>query len=294
MRKRVLLALALVACSAPRPRPPRGDPALTVEGRIENGPFVFGLEDLADLPRRTFSAAAPFRRGPASASFEGVTLPALLEATMEVMRDADTAVFHGDAGTVAVVPMPVLRQLQPVLADRVDGAGVQAWRAGARPLQLAWPNLDNPGVDSDPRMRWWWVTGVHKVALQSWRTTFGRALRVPPGAPDEARLGADLLSSQCVGCHRVRGAGGTRGPALTREPPLSRERLLAVLEGHLGEHSSLERPPELTRAQAGAVAAFLEVVALAGARVDEELPGLAPPDEPLAPPPRTGPYRRVR
>jgi mono/diheme cytochrome c family protein len=292
MRKRVLLALALVACSAPRPRPPRGDPALTVEGRVENGPFVFGLEDLASLPRRAFSAAAPFPDGAASARFEGVTFPALLNATLEVMRDGDTAVFHGEGGMLAVVPVPVLRQLEPVLADRVDGGAVRAWRPGARPLQLAWPNLDNPGVDSDPRMRWWWVTGVHTVALQSWRMTFGKALRVPPGAPDEARLGADLVSSQCVGCHRVRGTGGTRGPALTREPPLSRERLLGMLGGHLREQ--LEQGPELTRAEAGAVAAFLEAVARAGGRVDEELPGLPPPDETLPPPSRAGPYRSVR
>jgi len=59
MRKRVLLAAALVACAGPRPRAPRGEVVVTFEGNIEHGPYRFGEGDLPDLPRRGFKALSP-------------------------------------------------------------------------------------------------------------------------------------------------------------------------------------------------------------------------------------------
>src|SRR5262249_7631820 len=156
--KRTLLAAALVACAGPRPHPPNGTLVLTVDGKVEQGTFTFGVEDLATLPRRAFKGAAP-ASAPAEAKFEGVAVAKLLGGDVDVSRGSDVAVFHGEGGYVAVVPLAALRQIKPVLADQVDGKGVAQWRAGAAPLQLAWPNLEQPGIDSDPRVRSWWVGG---------------------------------------------------------------------------------------------------------------------------------------
>lgn len=278
MRTRVALAAALLACAGGRPFVTRGTPVVTFEGKVEHGPAVLGKTDLESLARRAFAAVPP---GATRARFEGLALAPLLGDTLELARDADTAVFHGEGGRVAAVPLVSIRQLRPVLADRVDGADTGAWRRGAAPLQLAWPNLDAPGIDSDPRLRWWWVGGVERVELVSWLATYGKALGVPPGADDAARLGADVLATSCLGCHRVRGAGGTRGPELTQALVRGGPQGLATrLRDHLRVVSGTPSAPAVTPLAAGQVSAFLDVAALAGREEDE----LKEPEQPEAPP----------
>jgi mono/diheme cytochrome c family protein len=288
MRTRLLLLATVLACSAPRPSPPRGRVVLSVEGRVENGPFRFGAEDLPRLPRRAFEAMPPFGPAAESTRFEGLALAVLLADSMEVAREADTAIVYGDAGVAWPVPLPLIRQLRPVLADRAGGEAVGAWRKGAAPLQLAWPNLEQPGIDTDPRLRWWWIGGVNTIVLQSWTRSYGRALRVPAGAGNGARRGASVLGSQCIGCHRIRGMGGTRGPPLTGVEALRDERALAAkLRNHLREVSGMAGAPELGTGTAHEIGEFLEAVRLAGAPDDEPVE-LSPP-LPIEPAPTTRP-----
>ncbi|BDG07665.1 hypothetical protein [Anaeromyxobacter paludicola] len=250
-----LAAGALLACGAPRPRPPSGAPALTVKGRVENGPFVFGTSDLGRLPRRAFRAQDP-RTGRA-VEVEGVSLAAVLRDEVALERGADTAAVRARDGYLAAIPLSVVRQLQPVLADRADGKPLPA-------LRLAWPNLDWPGLETDPRIRFWWVEGAVEVDVLAWDRSFGRALRLPPGTGDAARLGADDFAGQCLGCHRVRGVGGERGPELTRVA----ERLRAGLEPRIKAHGLAEAhrlgaaPP--AEGAPARIAAFLVAIDAAG------------------------------
>jgi hypothetical protein len=256
---------------------------LTFEGSVLHGPFRFGAADLPALPRRSFLAASPF--GDQRARFEGVSLAGLLEEEMELAKDADIAVFHGRGGYTAPVPIVTLRQLKPVLADRIGDAPVRAWREGAAPLQLAWPNVEHPGIDTDPRMRWWWVEGVEKVSLQNWIGSYGKALRVPAGARDDARIGASVLASTCIVCHRVRGVGGTRGPELSDALVRSRPQPFATrMRDHQVKVSGVTSAPETSPVAAGQVAAFLRAVELAGTRAEDEDEGQTPELPPLSPP----------
>ena len=278
---RVLTVAVLVACSGPQPRPPKGEVAVSFEGRVENGPFRFGKDDLARLPRHGFKAVSPFTGK--EAKFEGLAVTAILADVLELAKGGDTAVFHGQGGYAAPVPIAALRQLRPVLADKVDGVSVGEWRRDAAPLQLAWPNVEQPGIDSDPRMRWWWVPGVRKGEIQNWIATYGRALRVPQGSSDEARLGAEAISVSCIGCHMVRGVGGTRGPelknaAVRRDP----RAFTARMREHLAKASGMKSAPETSSVAARQIAAFFHAVDLAGTRPEEEV---QPPELPALPPP---------
>ncbi|HTT72404.1 MAG TPA: hypothetical protein VMG32_14355 [Anaeromyxobacteraceae bacterium] len=227
MRKRALLAAALLACAGPRPRPPHGEVVLTVDGAVEEGPYRFGQDDLPNLPRRSFRARSPFTG--AEERFEGLAVVPFLADHVSLDHGADLAVFHGQGGLVAAVSLAVLRQTKPVLAyrfaDREEGA--------TPPLELAWPNLDEPGIEGDPRMAGWWLKGVDRIEMRSWSASYGRALRVPFGAGEDARLGADALGTLCLGCHRLRGAGGTRGPELRDlDIAADREGFLARMREH--------------------------------------------------------------
>jgi hypothetical protein len=284
MRNRVLVLAAIAACAGPRPRPPRGEVVFSVTGRVQEGPYRFGRDDLPRLPRRAFRAIAPGSGSPAR--FEGVAVLALLQDAVELEVDADTVVFHGREGYRAAVPVGALRQLRPVLADQVGDALVGAWRSEAAPLVLAWPNVEVPGIDSDPRMRWWWVPGVTTVELVSWTATYGRVLAVPRGASDDARLGAGAVATQCMGCHRVRGVGGTRGRELTGG---GARRDLAAFAVSLREHLKLvgkASAPETSPAAVRQIDAFLRALDMAGLRSEEE--GL-PPERPSPQLPPTRP-----
>ena len=94
MRTRLSVLVVLLACAAPHPQPPRGQEVLRVEGKVENAPFRFGRDDLPQLPRRAFEAAAPGQER--SRMVQGIALDTLLSDRMEVKPEADTAVVHGD------------------------------------------------------------------------------------------------------------------------------------------------------------------------------------------------------
>ncbi len=291
MRNLLLAALVLasLACGGRQSRTAKGDVLLSFTGRVEHGPYTFGREELKQLPRRNFRALPPTSDVPAK--FEGVQVAQLLADVVELKRGVDTAVFHGKNGYAVPVSMAVLKQLRPILADSVDGAPVGGWREGAGPLVLAWPNVDQPGIDTDPRMRWWWVTGVTKVEMLSWVASYGRALRVPTGASDDARLGADAFSVQCMGCHKLRGVGGSRGPDITESASKKDLPALAiVMRDHLQRVGpSWNEPGPAALRQ---IAAFLHEIDVAGAKAEEEAqPPEPPPGVPRTPgspyPPRT-------
>ncbi|HEX7624612.1 MAG TPA: c-type cytochrome, partial [Anaeromyxobacteraceae bacterium] len=109
----------------------------------------------------------------------------------------------------------------------------------------------------------------------------GKALRVPPGASDVARLGADVLGTSCMGCHRVRGAGGTRGPELTAALAREPTAFATALRDHLRRASGQSAAPETTPAAAGQVLAFLRAIELAARPEDE---AKEPEQRPEAPP----------
>ena len=282
MRTRLLLAASLLACSSARQFPTRGEPVVSFEGKVERGPHVVGTDDLKTLTRRAFKATTP--SGGAPVRFEGLSIAPFLGDRIELKHEADLALFRGEGGMVAAVPLTSVRQLKPVLADTVDGAPVSGWRKEAAPLQLAWPVEEWPGIESDPRLRWWWVGAVTKVELVSWNATYGKALRVPPGASDVARLGADVLGTSCMGCHRVRGAGGTRGPELTAALAPEPTAFATALRDHLRRASGQSSAPETTPAAAGQVLAFLRAIELAARPEDE----VKEPERPEAPPAKPG------
>jgi len=289
MRKRFLTLLLLASCSTPPLRKAVPGDLLTFEGKhLERGPVGFGPAELAALPRRTLQGVDP-RSGRAGA-FEGVDLQAVLLDWIPLKRGADLVVFHGAGGLRVAVPMNALRQHRPVLATVAGGKPVGEWDPGAGPLLLAWPSLESPGLDTDPRQRWWWVRGVTRIDVVAWQEAYGKALRVPPGARDEARLGAEVFASQCLHCHRLRGVGGEAGPDLTAAPAApSGDALATLLRGHLAARSGMASAPDPGPAAAAQVDSFLQALRVAGPdRPQDEVK--EPEQLPPRPPPPAGAY----
>ncbi len=280
MRTSALAAacLSIAACSGPSIRRAQPGDVLTIGGKLRGGPAGLSAADLAGLPRRTVRGSDP--RVGREAVFSGPAVAPLLADRLPLQPGVDLLVFVGRGGYRAAVPFNAIRQSQPVLADQVDGRPVEEWAAGSGPFVLAWPDAEVPGLDTDPRHRWWWVRAVTSLELASWREVYGRALRVPPGAGDEARHGADTLASQCIHCHRLRGQGGEAGPELTDLGAGGdvAERLTRALAGHLAAKSGVPGTPELGPAAIREVAAFLGAIHLAAERPQDEV------REPEAPP----------
>jgi len=137
-------------------------------------------------------------------------------------------VFHTVERMQVAVPLSIVRQLRPALADRAEGAKLEG-------RLVAWPNAAQPGMTTDPRAPAWWAHGVTAVEVVSAARTLGRALYLPEAAPPGARAGASLYAQRCLACHRLRGAGGLRGPELTRVAArLGPGELTRRLEGHPG------------------------------------------------------------
>jgi cytochrome c553 len=167
---------------------------------------------------------------------------------MRIEAGADTAVVAGEGGVAAPVPLFALLQFKPVLTEK----GL-----------LVWPNAESLGLESDPRIHGWWVAGVRRIELVSWVGTYGKTLRVPHGAEDAARFGAQVVATECIGCHRVRGTGGTAGPELVKAFQAKGGAAFSEeLERHPATSQRLFRPP--TSEDSARIAQFLRAVAASG------------------------------
>jgi hypothetical protein len=166
---------------------------VTVEGKVKGGPFPLGRADLEALPRAGFRAVDPATGR--EARYDGVVLQQVLAEKIEAIEGADTVLIRTGGKEVLPLPPNVLRQYRPILADRIDGQPVAP--------QLAWPNLDQLGLQRDPRAALWWARQVVAVELVAWDRTWGRALRPPPGSSDAARLGSGQYALRCTPCHRL-------------------------------------------------------------------------------------------
>jgi mono/diheme cytochrome c family protein len=252
----LLLSAAAAACSSgPRlPRAPEGAPIMEVTGAVKDAPFALGHADLARLPRLSLRGQEP-RTGTA-AVWEGVSVAALVSDRVNVRKGADTAIVRTADRAAIPVPLTMIRQLKPVLADRADGV-----RLGTR--ILAWPTEQQQGLATDPRSATWWARDVVAFEIVDWQRTFGPALAPPDGSADAARRGSAVYAESCVSCHRMRGVGGERGPELTRiAARLGAGAFASILAGHPGW---AERPPAETSSDVAAseLWSFLEYVALA-------------------------------
>jgi hypothetical protein len=203
----LLLLVAVAACGGPRlpAGAPSGDVVLEVRGGVKGGPYRLGKDALAALPRRSVDGTDPATGQ--RATWEGVDLSAIA-ARLDLKPGADTLLLRTADRRAVAVPLNFVRTLRPVLADRADGQPIPD-------RVVAWPTAEQGGLLTDPRVRAWWARNVSVLeVVNGWSLT--RAVLVPPGAAPGARLGADLVGARCLGCHRVRKAGGENGPDLTR------------------------------------------------------------------------------
>ncbi len=230
-----LLLLALACSTGTRlPRAPRGREVLQVRGSLKGAPFRLGEADLASLTQGKVRGVDP--RGAREATYQGVDLAELLDR-LDLSGGADTMVLHTADRRAVAVPLAVVRELRPVLADRADGTPL-----GSR--LAAWPDVARHGVKSDPRASLWWAHDVVALEYVSWARAFGRPLSIPEGAPPGALAGEGVFGDRCLACHQVRNAGGTNGPELARDgrSPSAGE-LAAILPGHPGWTSRGAAPP---------------------------------------------------
>jgi hypothetical protein len=276
MRKLALAAALATACSAPRlPTRAQGNSVLEVRGAVKGGPHALGRTDLAQLPRVKVRGVDPATGK--EAQFEGVALAELMDR-VELRRGADTAVLRTSEKTAVPVPLGVARAIRPVLADHRDGAELPE-------LVLAWPNVEQPALTSDPRSAAWWAHGVVAIEVADWQRTYGTALASPDGATDAARRGASLFGESCIVCHRMRGTGGERGPDLTLVASRMSERVFAAhLPGHPGWRERASAGPEAVEE----TWAFLKAVAASPGPSPLEPVLEEPAERPVTPPPPSG------
>lgn len=253
MRKLAFTALAAVsaACGGgPRlPDSPKGEAVLELRGAIEGAPITIGAGDLAGLPRATVRGRDPVTGR--EAAWEGASLAALVQRVRPAKRAViDTVVFRTRDGAAVPVPLTLVRQLKPALV-----------RAEGEPALVAWPNLEQVGLEADARAPAWWARDVVALEFVPWPRAFGAALAPPLGASAAARVGGGVFASRCVACHVLRGAGGTVGPALT----LAGGTLdLARFEEAVAAHGFASRglsPPDAT--QRAQLWAYLQAIARA-------------------------------
>ena len=229
MKKPMIAALLLLAaCGAGKPGLPRaapGDAVVEVRGAVKGGPWALSEAGLRKLPQRAIRGEDP--NSGRGASWEGVPLSVLVNDYVERKKNADTVIVRTADKVAVPIPITLVRQLRPVLADRADGERV--------PLVVAWPNLEQIGLGTDPRQPLWWAHDVIALEIVDFYAAIGRAIGPPEGAPDGARLGSDTFAARCVACHTLRGAGGQKGPDLTEVATrLSRDAFNALLERHPG------------------------------------------------------------
>ncbi len=255
----VVAALAACASKEHLPRSAQGAPVLEVRGAIKGGPHALGRADLDALPRLKVRGVDP--RSGRLAEWEGASLAVLVNDRVELRRGADTVIIRTADGVATPIPLQMIRQWKPVLADRMDGTRVT-------PSEIAWPTAEQRGLATDPRAGSWWARGVVALELVDWQRTLGPALSPPDGAGDAARRGAGVYAESCICCHRLRGQGGERGPDLTSVASrLAPRRFTELLPAHPGWS---ERRLRGGGEEAGSdVWAFLRAVAAAPTPADE-------------------------
>jgi mono/diheme cytochrome c family protein len=256
MRKLGLVVVLLVACSGGPglPRAAQGTPLLEVRGAVKEGPFALGRADLEKLPRRGVHGVDPVSRR--EALWEGTSVAEILSRRVELQKGADVAIVRTADRSAIPIPLTVIRQLKPVLADRADGTHLPS-------TVLAWPTLEQRGLETDPRAGLWWARDVVAFEIADWQKTFGAALATPDGAADGARRGSGWYGERCISCHRMRGVGGDRGPDLTSVASRIRPApFAALLQKHPGWTGTGGDPPG--EEGISELWAFLRAVAAAG------------------------------
>ncbi|HEY6002075.1 MAG TPA: c-type cytochrome [Anaeromyxobacter sp.] len=237
MRKIGLLLVSLAACSSgPRlPKTAQGTPAITVGGAVKGGPYALGRADLDKLPRRSVRGIDP--ASGREAVWEGTAADEIVGRRVEPMRGADLVLVRTADRAAIAIPLTILVQSKPVLADHADGARIAT-------NVLAWPTLEQRGLETDPRASLWWARDVVAIDLVDSQKTFGPALATPDGAVDGARRGSALFGERCIACHRMRGIGGQRGPELTMVAARMRQApFIALLDKHPGWKGTGGDPP---------------------------------------------------
>lgn len=237
MRKSWIVLGLLAACTGgPRlPTSSQGEKVLEVRGALKKGSYALGRADLAKLPRRTLRGVDPATGR--AATWEGVSVATLVNDRVELAKGADTVIVRTSDRAAIPIPLTLVRQWKPVLADKADGVSL------ANPV-LAWPTLEQRGLETDPRAEGWWARGVVAFEIVEWQKAFASALATPDGATDAARRGATWYGDRCIRCHQMRGAGGERGPDLTtvaarlRPGPFG-----ALLDHHPGWRMTTGEPP---------------------------------------------------
>ncbi len=262
MRKSCIVLGLLAACSSgPRlPNTAHGEAVLEVRGAIKKGPYTLGRADLAKLPRRSLRGVDPATGR--AATWEGVSVATLVSDRVELAKGADTVIVRTADRAAIPIPLTLVRQWKPVLADKADGVPL------ATPV-VAWPTLEQRGLETDPRADGWWARGVVAFEIVEWQKAFASALAIPDGATDAARRGATWYGDRCLRCHRMRGAGGERGPDLTTVAARIQPGAFgALLERHPGWK---ETPGDAPGAQgAQELWTFLRAVAAAAAEAKPE------------------------
>lgn len=256
MRKLGLVVLSLAACSSgPRlPKTAEGPPALTVGGAVKGGPFSLGRAYVDKLPRRTVRGVDP--ASGREASWEGASVEEIVSKRVELLKGADAVLVRTADREAIAIPITLVIQHKPVLADHADGVRIA-------PNVLAWPTLEQRGLETDPRAILWWAHDVVGFDVVDSQKTFGPALATPDGAADGARRGSALFGERCIACHRMRGVGGMRGPELTTiAARMNQVSFATFLDKHPGWTGTGGDPP----GEQGAVElyAFLHAVAAAG------------------------------
>jgi len=276
------VAVVVAACGGPQlPKVARGEVLVTVQGKVKYGPFSLGRADLEALPRTGFRAVDPVTGR--EARYDGVSLGQVLSEKIEGIEGADTVVVHTATKEALPLPPMVLRQYKPILADRIDGQPV--------PLQLAWPNLDQLGLQRDARAVLWWARKVESLELVAWDRSWGRALRPPPGASDGARLGGGQYALRCTPCHQLSKVGGASGPALDGAASrLGLAGFMAALKRHAVWQERLGTELSPGDQVAGQIHAFLAAVDTAGEGQGDEGPAEKEdrPGKPRGAPPGPG------
>jgi len=218
----------LAGCTGgPRlPAKAQGETVLEVRGALKKGPYALGRADLEKLPRRTVRGVDPATGR--TASWEGISVAPVVSDRVDLAKGADTVIVRTADRAAIPIPLTLFRQWKPVLADLADGERL------ASPV-LAWPTLEQRGIETDPRAAGWWARGVVAFELVEWQRAFAPALAAPEGATDAARRGSGLYADRCLRCHRMRGAGGERGPDLTTiAARLRQESFASFLDRHPG------------------------------------------------------------